>query len=61
MRKTMLDGANLKSNMAEAVACKSRRYNAHKPIQVYLQHLSTKVIGDQLPNKSNLEENPPPN
>jgi len=36
MRKTMLDGANLKSNMAEAVACKSRRYNTHKPIQVFL-------------------------
>ena len=36
MRKTMLDGANLKSNMAEAVACKSRRYNAHKLTQVFL-------------------------
>ena len=36
MRKNMLDVANFKSNMAEAVACKSRRYNAHKPTQVYL-------------------------
>ena len=34
MRKTMLDGANLKSNMTKAAACKSRRYNAHKPLQI---------------------------
>ena len=30
----MLDGANLKSNMIEAAACKSRRYSAHKPFQI---------------------------
>lgn len=34
MRKTMLDGVNLESNMTEAVACKLKRYNAHKPLQV---------------------------
>ena len=34
MRKTMLDGANLNGNMTEAAACKPRRYNAHKPLQV---------------------------
>ena len=34
MIKTMLDGANLNDNMTEVAACKPRRDNAHKPLQV---------------------------